>query len=128
MAVSAGNTGALMAMAKVILDTMPGIDRSGHRRHLADAQGESIVLDVGATIGADADQLVDFAIMGEALARCLFGIERPTVGLLNIGVEEIKGIEQVKEAARRLGGSGCRSNISALSKATTSARALSMSW
>ena len=60
------------------------------------------MLDVGATIGADADQLVDFAIMGEAMARCLFGIERPTVGLLNIGVEEIKGIEQVKEAGRLL--------------------------
>jgi phosphate acyltransferase len=102
VAVSAGNTGALMAMAKVILDTMPGIDRPAIAAIWPTLRGESIVLDVGATIGADADQLVDFAIMGEALARCLFGIERPTVGLLNIGVEEIKGIEQVKEAARRL--------------------------
>jgi glycerol-3-phosphate acyltransferase PlsX len=100
--VSAGNTGALMAMAKVILDTMPGIDRPAIAAIWPTLKGESIVLDVGATIGADADQLVDFAIMGEALARCLFGIERPTVGLLNIGVEEIKGIEQVKEAGRRL--------------------------
>jgi phosphate acyltransferase len=102
VAVSAGNTGALMAMAKVILDTMPGIDRPAIAAIWPTLRGESIVLDVGATIGADADQLVDFAIMGEALARCLFGIERPTVGLLNIGVEEIKGIEQVKEAGRRL--------------------------
>jgi phosphate acyltransferase len=65
-------------------------------------KGESIVLDVGATIGADASQLVEFAIMGEAMARCLFGLERPTVGLLNVGVEEIKGLEEVKEAARIL--------------------------
>jgi glycerol-3-phosphate acyltransferase PlsX len=69
-------------------------------------RGESVVLDMGATIGADAEQLVDFAIMGEAMARCLFGIERPTVGLLNIGVEEVKGIEEVKEAGRLLRASG----------------------
>jgi phosphate acyltransferase len=98
VAVSAGNTGALMAMAKVILDTMPGIDRPAIAAIWPTLRGESIVLDVGATIGADADQLVDFAIMGEALARCLFGIERPTVGLLNIGVEEIKGVEEVRQA------------------------------
>ncbi len=60
------------------------------------------MLDVGATIGADATQLVEFAVMGEAMARCLFGLERPTVGLLNIGVEEVKGLEQVKEAGRLL--------------------------
>ena len=75
VAVSAGNTGALMAMAKVILDTMPGIDRPAIAALWPTLKGESVVLDVGATIGADADQLVDFAIMGEALARCLFGIE-----------------------------------------------------
>ena len=65
-------------------------------------RSESVVLDVGATIGADATQLVEFAVMGEAMARCLFGLEKPTVGLLNIGVEEIKGVEQVKEAGRIL--------------------------
>ena len=59
-------------------------------------------MDVGATIGADASQLIEFAIMGEAMARCLFGLERPSVGLLNIGVEEVKGLEEVKEAARLL--------------------------
>jgi phosphate acyltransferase len=100
--VSAGNTGALMAMAKVLLDTMPGIARPAIAARWPTLRGQSIVLDVGATIGANADQLVDFAIMGEAMARCLLGIERPTVGLLNVGVEEIKGIEEVREADRRL--------------------------
>ena len=65
-------------------------------------RGESVVLDVGATIGADAQQLIDFAILGAAMARAVFGLERPTVGLLNVGVEEIKGQEEVKEAGRLL--------------------------
>jgi glycerol-3-phosphate acyltransferase PlsX len=106
VAVSAGNTGALMAMAKIILDTMPGITRPAIAAVWPTLRGESIVLDVGATVGADTEQLIDFAIMGEAMARCLFGLERPTVGLLNVGVEEVKGIEQVKEAGRLLRGSG----------------------
>jgi glycerol-3-phosphate acyltransferase PlsX len=101
-AVSAGNTGALMAMARFILRTIPGIQRPAIAAQWPTLRGESIVLDVGATIGADAGQLVEFALMGEAMARCLFGLERPKVGLLNIGVEEIKGVEQVKEAARIL--------------------------
>jgi phosphate acyltransferase len=101
-AVSAGNTGALMAMSRFILKTLPGIQRPAIAAMWPTMKGESIVLDVGATIGADASQLVEFAIMGEAMARCLFGIERPTVGLLNVGVEEIKGLEEVKEAARIL--------------------------
>jgi glycerol-3-phosphate acyltransferase PlsX len=101
-AVSAGNTGALMAMARFILKTLPGIQRPAIAAIWPTTRSESIVLDVGATIGADAGQLVEFAIMGEAMARCLFGLEKPTVGLLNIGVEEIKGVEQVKEAARLL--------------------------
>ena len=65
-------------------------------------RGESIVLDVGATIGADAQHLIDLAIMGAAMARIVFDIDRPTVGLLNVGVEEIKGIEEVKAAGRVL--------------------------
>jgi glycerol-3-phosphate acyltransferase PlsX len=65
-------------------------------------RGESIVLDIGATIGADAQQLVDYAVMGAAMARSLFDIERPTIGLLNVGVEEIKGQDDVKDAARIL--------------------------
>jgi phosphate acyltransferase len=100
--VSAGNTGALMAMSRFILKTLPGISRPAIAAMWPTLKGESIVLDVGATIGADASQLVEFAIMGEAMARCLFGLERPTVGLLNVGVEEIKGLEEVKEAARIL--------------------------
>jgi len=101
-AVSAGNTGALMAMSRFILKTLPGISRPAIAAIWPTLRGESIVLDVGATIGADASQLVEFAIMGEAMARCLFGMTKPTVGLLNIGVEEIKGIEQVKGAAKFL--------------------------
>lgn len=96
--VSAGNTGALMAMSKVILKMMPGIERPAIAAIWPTLKDRSVILDVGATIGADADQLVDFAVMGEAMSRSLFGIERPTVGLLNVGVEEIKGNGQVKEA------------------------------
>ena len=96
--VSAGNTGALMAMARFNLKMMPGLSRPAIAAIWPTLKGESIVLDVGATIGADAQQLVEFAFMGEGMARALFGIERPTVGLLNIGVEEVKGIEEVKKA------------------------------
>jgi glycerol-3-phosphate acyltransferase PlsX len=101
-AVSAGNTGALMAMARFILRTIPGIQRPAIAALWPTLRGESVVLDVGATIGADAGQLVEFALMGEAMARCLYGLDRPKVGLLNVGVEEIKGVEQVKEAGRLL--------------------------
>jgi phosphate acyltransferase len=97
-AVSAGNTGALMAMAKVCLNTMPGIERPALAGLWPNLRGESIVLDLGATIGADARHLVHMAIMGSAMARIVLGIEEPKVGLLNVGVEEIKGIEEVKEA------------------------------
>lgn len=100
--VSAGNTGALMAMSKFCLRTMATIDRPAIAAIWPTTRGESVVLDVGATIGADAHQLIDFAILGTGMARALFGIERPTVGLLNVGVEEIKGQEEVKEAGRML--------------------------
>ena len=101
-AVSAGNTGALMAMAKICLKTMAHIERPAIAALWPTLRGESVVLDVGATIGADAEHLVDMAIMGSAMARILFDIERPTVGLLNVGIEEIKGVEMVKEAGRTL--------------------------
>lgn len=101
-AVSAGNTGALMATAKICLKTMAHIERPAIACMWPTLRGESIVLDVGATIGADAEHLVDMAIMGAAMARIVFDLERPTVGLLNVGTEEIKGIETVKEAARIL--------------------------
>ena len=102
MAVSAGNTGALMAMSKFNLKTLPGIERPAIAALWPTLRGESIVLDVGASIGADADHLVDLALMGAAPARILFDLPRPTVGLLNIGVEEAKGLEQVREAGRIL--------------------------
>jgi glycerol-3-phosphate acyltransferase PlsX len=100
--VSAGNTGALMAMSRFILRTLPGIERPAIAAIWPTTRGESVVLDVGATVGADARQLLEFAIMGEAMASCLFGIPHPSVGLLNIGVEEVKGNEEVKEAGRLL--------------------------
>jgi glycerol-3-phosphate acyltransferase PlsX len=102
MAVSGGNTGALMAMSKFHLKMLPGIDRPAIAALWPTVRGESIVLDVGASIGADAAHLVDLAVMGSATARILFGIDRPTVGLLNIGVEEVKGLEEVREAGRIL--------------------------
>lgn len=100
--VSAGNTGALMAMSKFCLRTMSHIERPAIAAIWPTLRGESVVLDVGATIGADAHQLIDFAILGAAMARALSQNERPTVGLLNVGVEEIKGQEEVKEAGQLL--------------------------
>jgi glycerol-3-phosphate acyltransferase PlsX len=102
VAISAGNTGALMAMAKFNLKMLPGISRPAIAALWPTLKGESIVLDLGATIGADAEHLVDMAVMGSAMARVLFGRDRPTVGLLNIGVEEVKGLEPVREAGRIL--------------------------
>jgi glycerol-3-phosphate acyltransferase PlsX len=101
-AVSAGNTGALMAMAKFCLHTMARIDRPAIAALWPTLRGESVVLDVGATIGGDARHLVDLAVMGAAMARIVFDIDSPTVGLLNVGVEEIKGVEEVKAAGRVL--------------------------
>jgi glycerol-3-phosphate acyltransferase PlsX len=101
-AVSAGNTGALMAMAKICLKTVAHIERPAIAAMWPTIRGESIVLDVGASIGADAEHLVDMAIMGAAMARIVFDLDRPTIGLLNVGTEEIKGIETVKEAGRIL--------------------------
>jgi glycerol-3-phosphate acyltransferase PlsX len=100
--VSAGNTGALMAMSRFCLRTMADIERPAIAAIWPTLRGESIVLDVGATIGANALQLVDFSVMGAAMARALIEVQRPTVGLLNVGVEEIKGQEEVKEAGRLL--------------------------
>ena len=98
VAVSAGNTGALMAMAKLILRPMPGIERPAIAALWPTIKSECIVLDVGANIGASARQLGDFAILGAAMARALFHMERPNVALLNVGVEDIKGADEVKQA------------------------------
>jgi glycerol-3-phosphate acyltransferase PlsX len=102
VAVSAGNTGALMAMARFNLRTLPGIDRPAIAAVWPTLRGDSVVLDLGATIGGDAHHLVALAVMGSAMASVLFDRKRPTVGLLNIGVEEIKGHEEIREAAELL--------------------------
>jgi phosphate acyltransferase len=96
--VSAGNTGALMAMSKLVLKTMPGIERPAIAGQWPTVAHNAVVLDLGANIGATARQLADFALMGAAMARAVLHVERPRVGLLNIGVEEIKGIEEVRQA------------------------------
>jgi glycerol-3-phosphate acyltransferase PlsX len=102
VAVSSGNTGALMAISMFRLGIIEGIQRPAIAVIWPTMRGQSVVLDVGANAGCDANQLVDFAVMGEAFARTIFGIDRPTVGLLNIGEEEVKGIEPVKRAAHIL--------------------------
>ncbi|MEI9805174.1 MAG: phosphate acyltransferase PlsX [Pseudolabrys sp.] len=102
VAVSAGNTGALMAMARFNLKMMEGIRQPAIAALWPTLRGESVVLDVGASIGADETHLINLATMGSAMARVLFDVEKPTVGLLNIGVEEVKGLEQVREAGRLL--------------------------
>src|SRR5204862_3297383 len=89
-------------MAKFNLHTMPGIERPAIAGLWPTVKGDTVVLDVGASIGADAQHLVDLAVMGGAMARVLFDLERPTVGLLNIGVEEVKGLEQVRDAGKLL--------------------------
>lgn len=101
-AVSCGNTGALTVMSRMVLKTMPGIDRPAIAAIWPTMRGESVVLDVGANVVAEEKNLVNFAIMGEAMARAALGQTRPTVGLLNIGVEEMKGNEHVKGAAQIL--------------------------
>lgn len=98
-AVSAGNTGALMVMAKFCLKTIVGVDRPAIAAIWPTVESECIVLDVGANVGADSRQLVEFTLMGAAMARALFGIAKPSVGLLNIGVEEVKGLDEIKKAA-----------------------------
>ncbi|RCL02081.1 MAG: glycerol-3-phosphate acyltransferase PlsX [Candidatus Tokpelaia sp. JSC189] len=100
--VSAGNTGALMAMSYFCLRMMAEAERPGIAGIWPTLRGESIVLDIGATIGADADQLVDFAVMGAGMFRALYHVKKPTVGLLNVGVEEVKGLEEIRKASHIL--------------------------
>jgi glycerol-3-phosphate acyltransferase PlsX len=102
VAVSAGNTGALMAMSRFHLRTLRGIDRPAIAGIWPTKRGDSVVLDLGATIGGDAHHLVSLAVMGAAMASVLFNKPRPTVGLLNIGTEEIKGHEEIREAGETL--------------------------
>lgn len=100
--VSAGNTGALMAMAHLVLRTLPGIDRAAIISALPTLEGKCRVLDLGANVDSCAEHLLQFAIMGSVLTTAIDGIPSPKVGLLNIGVEEMKGNDQVKRTAQLL--------------------------
>ncbi len=101
--VSAGNTGALMAISKLLLRmSVPGLDRPAIVASWPTPKGVTAVLDVGANIESDAAQLVEFAIMGEAFMTAVHGVAKPTIGILNVGSEDVKGHEEVREAARLL--------------------------
>ena len=101
-AVSAGNTGALMAVAKLILRMMAELERPALVASWPSAKGVKTVLDVGANVDCDAQRLVEFAIVGEAFHRAVHGAAKPSVGLLNVGSEEQKGHDEVREAHRIL--------------------------
>ncbi len=103
--VSAGNTGALLATARFVLGMVPGIDRPAIVSALPSAGGYTVMLDLGANPDCNDDHLVQFAVMGSVIASDLHGIERPRVGLLNVGEEDIKGTEEIKAAHKRLTGS-----------------------
>ena len=96
--VSAGNTGALMAMAKFVLKTLPGINRPAIASFFPTMHGESVMLDLGANVHCDAENLVDFAVMGNAFARSVLGLLQPSFALLNVGSEDTKGHEALQEA------------------------------
>ncbi len=102
VAVSAGNTGALMAMSMYQLGVIEGISRPAIASIWPTLRGQSVVLDCGANVTATAEQLVDFAVMGEAFAHAILGLDKPSVGLLNVGTEEQKGNDAVKGAAEIL--------------------------
>src|SRR3712207_8548484 len=100
--VSAGNTGALMALAKIVVKALPEIDRPALAAIGPSARGDVVMLDLGANVQCDARNLVEFAIMGETFARAVLGLPAPTFGLLNVGSEELKGDERVRQAAEVL--------------------------
>lgn len=100
--VSAGNTGAMMAIAKFVLKTLPGIDRPAIAAFFPTRRGESVMLDLGANVECDSENLVQFALMGDVFARTVLGLAQPTVGLLNVGSEDLKGNDSVRGAAARL--------------------------
>jgi len=103
--VSAGNTGALLALAKVVLKTLPGIDRPAMAGIGPSSRGDVVILDLGANVACDVRNLVEFAVMGDVFARTVLGLPRPTIGLLNVGSEELKGDDRVRLAADVLRGS-----------------------
>jgi len=98
-AVSAGNTGALMAMAKFVFKTLPGVDRPAIAAVFPSLRGRTVLLDLGANVSCGAENLVQFAVMGEVFARNVLGLRQPSVGLLNVGEEDLKGNDAVKKAA-----------------------------
>ncbi|MDE2583212.1 MAG: phosphate acyltransferase PlsX [Rhodospirillales bacterium] len=100
--VSAGNTGALLTLAKIIIKTLPGIDRPAMAAIGPSARGDVVMLDLGANVACDARNLVEFAVMGDVFARTVLGLTRPSIGLLNVGSEELKGDDRVREAAEVL--------------------------
>jgi glycerol-3-phosphate acyltransferase PlsX len=104
-AVSAGNTGALMAMAKFVLKTLPGVDRPAIASVMPARRQPVIVLDLGANVDCGPEHLYQFAVMGEVFARVMLGVSKPRVGLLNVGTEELKGDDVVRGAAAMLRGS-----------------------
>jgi phosphate acyltransferase len=100
--VSGGNTGALLAMCKFVLRTLPGIDRPAMASIVPTVVGESVMLDLGANVETDAENLVQFGIMGAIFARTALGILEPTIGILNVGVEDMKGRDDLRQAAQLL--------------------------
>ncbi len=100
--VSAGNTGALMATARFVLKMIPGIDRPAIISTLPSTFGHTHMLDLGGNVDSSAEHLYQFAVMGEEVVKAVENIERPRIGLLNIGEEDMKGNEQVKAAAKLL--------------------------
>ena len=100
--ISAGNTGALMANAKLILRTLPGIDRPAIATMLPSITGRTVTLDLGANLECDANNLVEFAVLGACFAKTAMGVAKPTVGILNIGSEDTKGHEYLQDAAAQL--------------------------
>lgn len=104
--VSSGNTGALMATARYVLKTLPGIDRPAIISAVPGIKGPTYMLDLGANVGCTAEHLLQFALMGSVVAEDMLDVARPRVGLLNIGLEDIKGNETVREAGELIAKSG----------------------
>ena len=100
--VSAGNSGALLALAKIVVKTMPGIDRPALAAISPSARGDVVMLDLGANVACDSRNLVEFAVMGEAFARVVLGLPAPSIGLLNVGSEQMKGDDRLRQAADML--------------------------
>ena len=97
--VSAGNTGAMLALAKIFIKTLPGIDRPAMAAIGPSARGDVVMLDLGANVVCDSRNLVEFAVMGDVFARTVLGLTSPTIGLLNVGSEDLKGDERIRQAA-----------------------------